>query len=82
MVFGKVVDGLLTLRKIENVATGPNNRPKLAVKITGMYCLSPRVLNLSLTKWYRWFQNAVRCELSESPYNVILAASRLCTDYM
>ncbi|TFK61282.1 hypothetical protein BDN72DRAFT_849843 [Pluteus cervinus] len=34
VVFGKVTDGLLTLRKIENVATGPNNRPKLVVKIT------------------------------------------------
>ncbi|KAF8316163.1 hypothetical protein DL93DRAFT_2078443 [Clavulina sp. PMI_390] len=34
VVFGKVIDGLLTLRMIENVATGPNNRPKLAVKIT------------------------------------------------
>ncbi|KAJ8071974.1 Peptidyl-prolyl cis-trans isomerase-like 1 [Marasmius tenuissimus] len=33
VVFGKVIDGMLTLRKIENVATGPNNRPKLAVKI-------------------------------------------------
>jgi peptidyl-prolyl isomerase H (cyclophilin H) len=35
VVFGRVIDGLLTLRKIENVATGPNNRPKLAVKIIG-----------------------------------------------
>lgn len=26
-------DGLLILRKIENVATGPNNRPKLACVI-------------------------------------------------
>ncbi|EIE89933.1 peptidyl-prolyl cis-trans isomerase H [Rhizopus delemar RA 99-880] len=34
VVFGRLVDGLLTLRKIENVATGPNNRPKLPVKIT------------------------------------------------
>ncbi|KJA16768.1 hypothetical protein HYPSUDRAFT_47031 [Hypholoma sublateritium FD-334 SS-4] len=34
VVFGKVVDGMLTLRKIENVPTGPNNRPKLVVKIT------------------------------------------------
>ncbi|KAI6105360.1 cyclophilin-like domain-containing protein [Pisolithus croceorrhizus] len=33
VVFGRVVDGMLTLRKIENVPTGPNNRPKLAVKI-------------------------------------------------
>jgi peptidyl-prolyl isomerase H (cyclophilin H) len=35
VVFGKVIDGMLTLRKIENVATGANNRPKLVVKITG-----------------------------------------------
>jgi len=34
VVFGKVIDGMLTLRKIENVPTGPNNRPKLVVKIT------------------------------------------------
>jgi hypothetical protein len=35
VVFGRVIDGMLTLRKIENVPTGPNNRPKLVVKITG-----------------------------------------------
>lgn len=35
VVFGKVIDGMLTLRKIENVPTGPNNRPKLAVKVVG-----------------------------------------------
>ncbi|KAJ7249723.1 cyclophilin-like domain-containing protein [Mycena haematopus] len=34
VVFGKVIDGMLTLRKIEAVQTGPNNRPKLVVKIT------------------------------------------------
>ncbi|KAF5349956.1 hypothetical protein D9756_009246 [Leucocoprinus leucothites] len=34
VVFGRVIDGMLTLRKIENVPTGPNNRPKLVVKIT------------------------------------------------
>lgn len=35
VVFGKIVgpDSMLALRKIENVATGPNNRPKLNVKI-------------------------------------------------
>jgi peptidyl-prolyl isomerase H (cyclophilin H) len=37
VVFGKVIDGMLTLRKIENVPTGQNNRPKLVVKITGAY---------------------------------------------
>lgn len=29
-------DGLLTVRKIENVPTGPNNRPKLVVKVIGV----------------------------------------------
>ncbi|PVF98385.1 hypothetical protein CPB86DRAFT_806852 [Serendipita vermifera] len=33
-VFGRVIDGMLTVRKIEHVPTGANNRPKLAVKIT------------------------------------------------
>ena len=41
VVFGKVIDGMLTLRKIENVATGPNNRPKLVVKITGELAILP-----------------------------------------
>lgn len=30
---GRLTDGLLTLRKIENVPTGPNNRPKIPVVI-------------------------------------------------
>ncbi|XP_041377542.1 peptidyl-prolyl cis-trans isomerase H-like [Gigantopelta aegis] len=34
VVFGKVVDGLLVLRKIENVPTGPNNKPKLPVLVS------------------------------------------------
>ncbi|KAL6130116.1 hypothetical protein ACLB2K_068497 [Fragaria x ananassa] len=35
VVFGRVLgDGLLVVRKIENVATGPNNRPKLACVIS------------------------------------------------
>ncbi|GAA5949777.1 hypothetical protein JCM10213_006886 [Rhodosporidiobolus nylandii] len=36
VVFGKVVDqaSMLVVRKIENVATGPNNRPKLQCTIT------------------------------------------------
>jgi hypothetical protein len=49
VVFGKVIDGMLTLRKIENVATGPNNRPKLVVKITGEFSsdrLCPSMLPL------------------------------------
>uniref|UniRef100_A0A8C4GL04 Peptidyl-prolyl cis-trans isomerase n=1 Tax=Dicentrarchus labrax TaxID=13489 RepID=A0A8C4GL04_DICLA len=33
VVFGKVVDGLLIMRKIENVPTGPNNKPKLPILI-------------------------------------------------
>ncbi|XP_006650778.1 peptidyl-prolyl cis-trans isomerase CYP22 [Oryza brachyantha] len=35
VVFGRVLgDGLLVVRKIENVATGPNNRPKLTCVIS------------------------------------------------
>lgn len=34
VVFGKVVDGLLVMRKIENVPTGPNNKPKIPVVIS------------------------------------------------
>ena len=33
VVFGKVVDGLLIVRKIENVSTGANNKPILPVVI-------------------------------------------------
>ncbi|RXK40892.1 peptidyl-prolyl cis-trans isomerase H [Tremella mesenterica] len=33
-VFGRVVEGMLTVRKIENVPTGANNRPKLLVRIS------------------------------------------------
>jgi peptidyl-prolyl isomerase H (cyclophilin H) len=39
VVFGKVIDGMLTLRKIENVPTGANNRPKLAVKVVGAFAM-------------------------------------------
>ncbi|XP_068924275.1 peptidyl-prolyl cis-trans isomerase H isoform X7 [Petaurus breviceps papuanus] len=34
VVFGKIIDGLLVMRKIENVPTGPNNKPKLPVVIS------------------------------------------------
>nr|CAD7416223.1 unnamed protein product [Timema poppensis] len=34
VVFGRVVDGLLVMRKIENVPTGPNNKPKIPVVIS------------------------------------------------
>ncbi|BEJ12598.1 hypothetical protein CspHIS471_0210580 [Cutaneotrichosporon sp. HIS471] len=33
-VFGRVIDGLLTVRKIENVPTGTQNKPKMTVRIT------------------------------------------------
>lgn len=36
MVFGRLVDGLLTLRKIENTPTGINNRPKVGRKTQEM----------------------------------------------
>uniref|UniRef100_A0A2R9CRL9 Peptidyl-prolyl cis-trans isomerase n=1 Tax=Pan paniscus TaxID=9597 RepID=A0A2R9CRL9_PANPA len=29
VMFGKITDGLLVMRKIQNVPTGPNNKPKL-----------------------------------------------------
>ncbi|XP_066908125.1 peptidyl-prolyl cis-trans isomerase H-like [Halyomorpha halys] len=34
VVFGRVIDGLLVMRKIENVPTGPNNKPKIPVLIS------------------------------------------------
>ncbi|RXG60863.1 Peptidyl-prolyl cis-trans isomerase 11 [Armadillidium vulgare] len=34
VVFGRVIDGLLVMRKIENVPTGPNNKPKIPVIIS------------------------------------------------
>jgi len=34
VVFGKVVDGMLTVRKIENVTVGANSKPKLTVNVT------------------------------------------------
>ncbi|KAG1771920.1 cyclophilin-like domain-containing protein [Suillus placidus] len=36
VVFGKFIDGMLTLRKTENVPMGQKNRPKLVMKIVGM----------------------------------------------
>ncbi|XP_006162130.1 peptidyl-prolyl cis-trans isomerase H [Tupaia chinensis] len=34
VVFGKIIDRLLVMRRIENVPTGPNNNPKLPVVIS------------------------------------------------
>lgn len=34
VVFGKVIDGLLTVRKIENMSVGTNSKPKLAVMVS------------------------------------------------
>jgi peptidyl-prolyl isomerase H (cyclophilin H) len=34
VVFGKVVDGMLTVRKVENVTVGPNSKPKLPIVIS------------------------------------------------
>ncbi|CAD5114840.1 DgyrCDS3876 [Dimorphilus gyrociliatus] len=34
VVFGRVIEGLLVLRKIENVPTGPNNKPKIPIIIS------------------------------------------------
>ena len=34
VVFGRVIDGLLVVRKIENVPTGANSKPRLPVVVT------------------------------------------------
>lgn len=34
VVFGRVIDGLLVMRKIENVPVGPNNKPKIPISIS------------------------------------------------
>ena len=34
VVFGKVIDGMLTVRKIENVTVGANSKPKLPIVVT------------------------------------------------
>ena len=35
VVFGRVLgDSMLTIRKMENVATGPNNKPRIKIHIT------------------------------------------------
>jgi len=34
VVFGKVIDGMLVLRKIENIPTGANNKPKMSVVVS------------------------------------------------
>ncbi|XP_070561007.1 peptidyl-prolyl cis-trans isomerase H-like [Ptychodera flava] len=34
VVFGKVIDGLLVVRKVENVPTGSNNKPKIPVLVS------------------------------------------------
>lgn len=58
VVFGRLVDGLLTLRKIENVSTGPNNRPKLPVKITGKIKINVKIsLYLLISYLYRMWTN-------------------------
>lgn len=48
VVFGKVIgqDSMLVVRKIENIATGPNNRPKLQCVITGACHVSRRTFYL------------------------------------
>ena len=33
VVFGRILDGMLVLRKIENVPVGANSKPKLSITI-------------------------------------------------
>jgi Cyclophilin type peptidyl-prolyl cis-trans isomerase/CLD len=76
VVFGKVIDGMLTLRKIENVPTGPNNRPKLVVKITGMFMTlapqGPFLVNFT-------FNRRVRGDVTRR--NAFRAPLHLCCSY-
>jgi peptidyl-prolyl isomerase H (cyclophilin H) len=34
VVFGRIIDGLLVMRKVENVPVGANNKPKISVVIS------------------------------------------------
>ena len=34
VVFGRVIDGMLVVRKIENAPVGPNNKPKVEITIS------------------------------------------------
>jgi len=34
VVFGRVIDGMLVLRKVENAPVGPNNKPKVDITIS------------------------------------------------
>ena len=75
VVFGRVIDGMLTLRKVENVPTGPNNRPKLVVKITGRPTFTVVIARCSNPAF-----NRVRRDVTESIINdgITLCSSVLC----
>ena len=73
VVFGKVIgqDSMLVVRKIENIATGPNNRPKLQCVITGAFFPSRRT-----SYGFLWLvlipillQNVVNCRDLHCVYN-------------
>ena len=34
VVFGRVIDGMLVVRKIENAPVGPNNKPKVSITVS------------------------------------------------
>ena len=72
-MFGRVIDGMLTLRKIENVATGPNNRPKLTVKIVGESCDRPRRVFLH-GRTETEIPNRVRGDVRDWECNVLLSS--------
>lgn len=50
VVFGRVVEGMLTVRKIEQVPCGANNRPRMDVRIVG-------------TCFVSYTQNVARCKV-------------------
>ena len=65
---------MLALRKIENVATGPNNRPKLTVKIVGESCDRPRRAFL-YGRTQTEIPNRVRGDVRDGECNVLLACA-------
>lgn len=62
--FGQILDdpeNMLILRKVENVPTGANNRPKLAVRVIGK-CDRQLKRSVMLASDGSHAQNAVKCK--------------------
>ena len=61
---------MLTLRKIENVSTGPNNRPKLAVKIVGEYLCDLQTIHVYCYVRRRCVEHPVTSAFLHDDYEV------------